>query len=241
MITRLFASALLLTGLSQAALAQGNNQQNQPSTSAENMQAPPQGATQSLRQRLMSAGYRDVNIVPSSLVITAIDKGGRPVLMRITPNSMFFLVPAISSSGMGATRQLSNASAQQSQSSTSAETTQASPQDVPQSVTTGAARDSNESAEQNQPSVSADDAQISADNAQSSRDVPQSLRDRLTSSGFSDVNIVPRSFVITARDQSDRPVMMRITPRSIFFVTEIPATSSSTTGAANPSESEQSR
>jgi hypothetical protein len=110
MMTRLFASAVLVVGLSQAALAQSTAQQNQPSTStqpnqpstAENAQAP-QNLPQSLRQRLTSAGFSDVNIVPSSFVITARDKNGRPVMMRITPNSMTFLteIPADSSSTTG--------------------------------------------------------------------------------------------------------------------------------------------
>jgi fatty acid/phospholipid biosynthesis enzyme len=231
MITRLFASVLLVAGLSQAALAQNDNQQNQPSTSGENTQASPQGFPQSLRDRLASAGYSSVNIVRSSLVITAIDRGGRPVLMRVTPTSMFFLTPAISSS----TGQNSDESAMQNQlSTTSEESMQASPQDAQRSITTGAARDSNDNAEQNQQSMSR-----SSDSAQASRDVPQSLRERLTSAGFTDVNIVPRSLLITARDRIDRPVMMRITPRSLFFVTEIPAGSSSTTGPANSDDSDK--
>ena len=228
---RLFASTLAIVGLSQAALAESNTQQNQPSTSSENMQASPQGAPWTLRQRLASAGFRDVNIVPSSLVITAIDRGGRPVLMRITPNSMFFLIPSANLSTTSAAGADSNdTTAQQNQLSSAAENTQAPPQEVPQSVTTGAATADNDNAQQNQPAISADNTQASA------RDVPQSIRERLTSAGFTDVNMVPGSSVITARDRSDRPVMMRITPRSIFFVTEIPAASASTTGAANSSD-----
>ena len=116
MMTRLFSSALLVVGVSQGALAQMGtqqdhpsmspqqthpsmgSQQNQPSTSAENTQAP-QNLPQSLRQRLTSAGFSDVRIVPSSFLITARDSNGRPVMMRITPNSMFFLteIPADSS------------------------------------------------------------------------------------------------------------------------------------------------
>jgi len=77
MMTRLFASALLVVGMSQGALAQMGtqqdhpsmspqqthpsmgSQQNQPSTSAENTQAP-QSLPQSLRQRLTSAGFSEV-------------------------------------------------------------------------------------------------------------------------------------------------------------------------------------
>ncbi len=105
MMTRVFATALLVVGLSHAALAQRSTQQNQPptagaaqnqpSTSGENTQAP-QNIPQSLRERLTSAGFTDVNIVPSSFLITARDRNGRPVMMRITPNSMSFVteIPA---------------------------------------------------------------------------------------------------------------------------------------------------
>src|SRR5262249_58283850 len=89
MMTRLFASALLVVGLSQVALGQTSTQQSQPSTPGENMQTP-QNIPQSLRQRLTSAGFTDVNIIPGS-VVTARDRSGSPVMMRITPNSMFFL------------------------------------------------------------------------------------------------------------------------------------------------------
>jgi len=57
------------------------------------------------------------------------------------------------------------------------------------------------------------------------------------------VNIVPGSFIITARDRNGHPVMMRITPNSMSFVTEIPVVGSSTTGAGgeNTNDSRQSK
>jgi hypothetical protein len=249
MIARLFASAVLVAGLSQAALAQTNTQQNQGrmnqgqlnqdrqnqgSMSAENTQGP--RVPQMLRQRLTSAGFSDVNIVPRSLVITARDRDGRPVLMRITPNSMFFLteIAAVSSPTTGAAAQGSNESAQQDQASTSAENTQSPAGNAPQSATTGVARGgSNETAQQDQASASAENTQ--------SQNVPQTLRERLTSAGLSDVRIVPSSLIITARDMSDRPVMMHITPRSISILTEVPAASSSASDTDNSDGSGQRR
>ena len=90
MMTRLFASALLVVGLSQAALAQTSTQQNQRSGAAENTQAP-ENLPQELRQKLTSAGFTEVKVVPSSFVVSAKDKDGRPVMMRITPTSMTVL------------------------------------------------------------------------------------------------------------------------------------------------------
>jgi hypothetical protein len=236
MIVRLFASALLVAGLSQAALAQTNTRQNRDMTSAEKTQAS--GVPQSLREKLTSAGFSDVNIVPRSLVITARDKGGRPVLMRITPNSMSFLteMATISSSTMGAATGGSSQGTQQDQASSSAENTQAPARDVPRSKTTGVGRGgSNDTAQQDQASTSAGNMQAPPQN------VPGSLRDTLASAGFSDVNIVPGSLVVTAKDQSGRPVMMHITPRSITLLTEVPAVSSSTTGSDNSGDSGHNR
>jgi hypothetical protein len=243
MIARLFASALLVAGLSQAALAQTNTRQNQTNTSqnqdqtsAENTQAP--RVPELLRERLSSAGFSDINVVPRSLVIAAKDQAGRPVLMRITPNSMFFLTEIASVSSPMASA--ANQGTQQDQASTSAENTQSPARNVPQSATTGVARGgSNDNAQQDQASTSAENMQAPSQEA-SSQNAPQSLRDRLASAGFTDVTIVPSSLVITAKDQSDRPVMMHVTPRSIAFLTEVPAVnSSSTTGAENSGDSGQ--
>ncbi|HVX79195.1 MAG TPA: hypothetical protein VHB49_23920 [Bradyrhizobium sp.] len=222
MMTRLSISALLVMGLSQAAIAQGSiqqNEQNPPSTSAENMQTH-QNIPRLLQQRLTSAGFTDVRIVPSSFVVTARDNSGHPVMMRITPNSTFFLteVPAVSqSSTTGIDRGNPSETAQQNQPSAPAE---------------------------NQPSASAEDQQsASAENMQAPENLPPSLRQRLASDRFSDVNVVPRSALITARDRNGRPVMMRITPNSMFFLSEIPAASSTTTGMGrgNSNDSGESR
>ena len=103
MVNRLFASALLVAGLTQAALAQGSVQQNQSSTSAENTQAP-ENLPLELRQKLTSAGFSDVKVVPSSFVVSAKDRNGHPVMMHITPHSMTLMteVPVSNPSTTGA-------------------------------------------------------------------------------------------------------------------------------------------
>src|ERR1700759_5353845 len=103
MVNRLFASALLVVGLSQAALAQDSPQQNRPAASAENTQAAEMLPLE-LRQKLTSAGFSDVKVVPSSFVVSAKDQNGRPVIMHITPHSMTLLteVPASNPSTTGA-------------------------------------------------------------------------------------------------------------------------------------------
>jgi len=112
MTSRLLACALLVAGFAPAALAQSPPSQsqpssppaaqNQPSNPAQNMQAAQQ-LPQELRQRLTSAGFTDIKLAPSSFIVSARNKDGRPVLMRITPNSMTVLteVPATGSSTTG--------------------------------------------------------------------------------------------------------------------------------------------
>jgi methionine-rich copper-binding protein CopC len=103
MVTRLFASAILLAGLSQTVLAQGSVNQNQPSNAAENTQAP-ENLPIELRQKLTSAGFSDVKVVPSSFVVSAKDQHGRPILMHLTPHSMTVMteVPVSNTSTSGA-------------------------------------------------------------------------------------------------------------------------------------------
>lgn len=103
MMNRLLASALLVVGLSLPALAQGSSQQSQLSNSAENTKAP-EALPQELRQKLTSAGFSDVKVVPSSFVVSAKDKSGHPVLMHITPNSMTLMteIPVTDQSTTGA-------------------------------------------------------------------------------------------------------------------------------------------
>jgi hypothetical protein len=66
-----------LRGMSMRSTNQGARQ-DRASTSAENTQASSQNAPQSLRDRRASAGFTDVTIVPSSLVVTAKDQATAP-------------------------------------------------------------------------------------------------------------------------------------------------------------------
>ena len=58
----------------------------------------------------------------------------------------------------------------------------------------------------------------------------------LQKSGFTDIKIMPESFLVRAKDQQGNPVMMVINPDSITAVTEIPGgnRSSATTGSGAP-------
>ncbi len=49
----------------------------------------------------------------------------------------------------------------------------------------------------------------------------QQVRDNLTKAGFTDIRIMPTSFLIHAKDQSGNPVMMIINPDSFTEVTAV--------------------
>jgi hypothetical protein len=67
--------------------------------------------------------------------------------------------------------------------------------------------------------------------AQSNQSIPQELRQKLTADGFTDVHIMPSSFLVSAKNKSGEPVMMRISPDSMTVLTEEPADQTTGSGA----------
>jgi hypothetical protein len=63
-------------------------------------------------------------------------------------------------------------------------------------------------------------AQNAAPDAQAPAHLSQKLRDDLTKAGFTDITIMPSSFVVRAKDSQGKPVMMVINPDSLTKVTE---------------------
>src|SRR3954451_3650376 len=64
--------------------------------------------------------------------------------------------------------------------------------------------------------------------------LPGELRQKLADAGFSEVRIVPTSFVVIARDRSGEPVLMRIGPSAMAMLTEMPASSESPSAGRTP-------
>ena len=62
---------------------------------------------------------------------------------------------------------------------------------------------------QSPPSAAPDSPGIKADDA---RNLPQEIRDRLQAEGFKDVEVIPNSFIVSAKDKDGNPVMMLIGP-----------------------------
>lgn len=56
---------------------------------------------------------------------------------------------------------------------------------------------------------------------QSSMHVRQQVKQDLEQAGFSNVQVMPESFLVRAKDKQGRPVMMVINPDSITAVTEV--------------------
>ena len=64
-----------------------------------------------------------------------------------------------------------------------------------------------------------DSAQTTQD-SQTPAHLSQKLRDDLAKAGFTDITIMPSSFVVRAKDSQGKPVMMVVNPDSLTKVTE---------------------
>jgi hypothetical protein len=77
---------------------------------------------------------------------------------------------------------------------------------------------------------------------QSDQSIGQQVRDNLAQAGYTDIKIMPESFLVRAKDKSGNPVMMVINPDSITAITEVNprGANSETTGSAPASGSPNS-
>jgi hypothetical protein len=63
--------------------------------------------------------------------------------------------------------------------------------------------------------------QQSQDNAANSQTIQQQVQNNLQQAGFTDIHIMPSSFLVRAKDRAGNPVMMVINPDSVTAVTEV--------------------
>ena len=75
---------------------------------------------------------------------------------------------------------------------------------------------------------------------QSTQAVPQEIKQKLTADGFTNVQVVPGSFLVSAKDKNGDPVMMVIGPHSMTILTELPSAHGGTTGSNASSSPAQS-
>jgi hypothetical protein len=75
-------------------------------------------------------------------------------------------------------------------------------------------------------------------NAQNPQMIQQKVQKNLQEAGFTDIKIMPSSFLVRAKDKDGNPVMMVINPDSITAVTAIPE-QGRTTGQGNSNQTNQ--
>jgi hypothetical protein len=68
---------------------------------------------------------------------------------------------------------------------------------------------------------------------QSQQPIRQQVQNDLARAGYTDIKIMPESFLVRAKDKSGNPVMMVINPDSITAVTEVNPRGPATTGSAS--------
>lgn len=80
-------------------------------------------------------------------------------------------------------------------------------------------------------------SQSATTNTQAPARVSQKLRDDLTKAGFTNITIMPSSFLVRAKDSQGNPMIMVINPDSVTAVTaqSAPAVSGAIKGASNSS------
>lgn len=86
-----------------------------------------------------------------------------------------------------------------------------------------------------QANKSSDKAMNSTAQNQSAQSLPQQIRDKLKSQGYSDVKVVPGSYIVGAKDKDGDPVTMVIGPHSTAVFTTVSTDSASTTGGDSAS------
>src|SRR5262249_51449752 len=71
----------------------------------------------------------------------------------------------------------------------------------------------------------------SAQNTNSASDLPDQVKNDLKQAGFSDVQVVPQSFLVRAKDKNGQPIMMLISGNSIMAIPGYPNEGAGTTGS----------
>jgi hypothetical protein len=65
---------------------------------------------------------------------------------------------------------------------------------------------------------------------QNAANVRQRIYQNLSQAGFTDIHIMPRAFLVHAKDRDGNPVTMMITPNSVMALTAVPTPSFATGG-----------
>ena len=75
-----------------------------------------------------------------------------------------------------------------------------------------------------------------AQTSDDAQDVPRKIHDKLVEQGYSDVQVVPQSFLISAKDKNGNPVMMLIGPNSMTVLATPPSGGPNTAQTPEPKD-----
>jgi len=64
---------------------------------------------------------------------------------------------------------------------------------------------------------------VLAQSPHDAQNLPQKIHDDLVSRGFTDVKVVPQSFVISAKDKAGNPIVMLLGPNSMTVLSAPPS------------------
>lgn len=73
-------------------------------------------------------------------------------------------------------------------------------------------------------------------NQQSTQNLPQEIQSKLQQDGFTDVRVVPGSFLVSAKDKHGDPVTMIIGPNSMLVMTEGKTGNTASSGSSGSAE-----
>jgi hypothetical protein len=76
-------------------------------------------------------------------------------------------------------------------------------------------------------------ASMKQDLSQPAQSLPQELKQKLTNQGFTDVQVVAGSYIVSAKDKDGDPITAIIGPHSLTVFSVSSADSSQTTGSAS--------
>ncbi len=71
--------------------------------------------------------------------------------------------------------------------------------------------------------------------SQTTQSIPQELRQKMTGAGYTEVEIVPSSFLVSAKNKDGNKVLMRVSPNSMTMLTEVPITDTSANNSSSNS------
>lgn len=74
--------------------------------------------------------------------------------------------------------------------------------------------------------------------AMAQTNTPDNVQDVLQKQGYTDIRVVPRSFIVNAKDKDGNPVVMSVSPNSITAVTVVGAPASDDSAAAHTNSDE---